>query len=155
MRNKDGGAPLHHLAQVVENFFFGVGINAGQRVVQNENPWVTHNGSGNRGSLLLAAGKGDTALSDHGFIFFDKTLDIRGNACRLSRRAHLIVSGVGYTKSDVVAHAGAEYKRPLPHKAPAAPQRSQGIFVHRPAITQTRTRTRSMPAPPSTPLRLA
>src|SRR5882762_1126773 len=83
--NEDGGPSLHDVPQVIENFIFGVGIDAGECVIQNQDPWVPDKRAGNGGSLLLSSRKGDATLSNHGEILFGKTLDVRRNVGRLGR----------------------------------------------------------------------
>src|SRR4051812_19576932 len=38
MRNKDGRAPQHDLAEMLEDLLFGVGIHARERVIEDEYP---------------------------------------------------------------------------------------------------------------------
>ncbi len=40
---------------------------AGESIVQNQDLRIAQDGAGQRGALLLAAGKRDAALADHGF----------------------------------------------------------------------------------------
>ena len=42
MRNEDGGASAHDVAQVVEDFFFRVRVDAGERVVEHQDARVAH-----------------------------------------------------------------------------------------------------------------
>ena len=53
--DEDGGPSLHYFAQVIQDFVFGVGVDAGESVVENENAWVANQGTGNRGALLLSS----------------------------------------------------------------------------------------------------
>ena len=64
--DEDGGAALHDLAQAGEDLLFGVGVDGGERVVEDEDARVADEGAGDGGALLLAAGEGDAALADHG-----------------------------------------------------------------------------------------
>ncbi len=47
VRDEDGGASLHHFAQAVEDVIFGVGIDAGEGVVEDEDARLANDGAGN------------------------------------------------------------------------------------------------------------
>ena len=66
VRDKDRGSLAHHVAQPAENAFFGVGVDARKRVVEHQNFRLAQDGARERRPLLLAAGKRDAALADHG-----------------------------------------------------------------------------------------
>src|SRR5208283_564862 len=55
VRNKDGSAALHHLSQMIQDFVFGVGVDAGERVIQNKDARVANEGACDGGALLLSA----------------------------------------------------------------------------------------------------
>ncbi len=55
MRDEDGGSPAHHLTQMVENLVFGVGVDAGERIIENKNARVANQSAGNCGALLLSS----------------------------------------------------------------------------------------------------
>ncbi len=57
MGDEDGGPSLHHFAQVIEDVILGLGIDAGQGVVQHQDARVADDRAGDRGALLLAAGE--------------------------------------------------------------------------------------------------
>src|SRR5258708_1123324 len=40
MRNKDGGSSLHPFSEVGKNFIFGMSVDAGERVIENEDARV-------------------------------------------------------------------------------------------------------------------
>ena len=50
------GPAVHHFAQVVEDFVFGVGVHAREGVVEDEDAGITDDGAGDGGALLLAPG---------------------------------------------------------------------------------------------------
>ena len=64
VRNEDGGAPPHDFTEVVEDLVFGVGVDAGECVVENQNPRIANQGAGNGSALFLAAGEGDAQLTN-------------------------------------------------------------------------------------------
>jgi len=53
MRNEDRRASAHNFAQVIQNLIFGVRVDAGERVVENENLWTPQQGACDGGALLL------------------------------------------------------------------------------------------------------
>ena len=64
--DEDGGASLHHGAQARENGLFGVGVYAGEGVVQDEDAGVAQDGPGDGGALFLTAGEGYASLAHKG-----------------------------------------------------------------------------------------
>src|SRR5579862_8137153 len=54
--DEDGGAAAHDVAQVVEDLVFGVSVDAGERVVENQDLGIADEGAVNGGPLLLTAG---------------------------------------------------------------------------------------------------
>src|SRR6185437_17153212 len=79
VRNENGGPALHYLPQVVQYLVFGLGVDAGQRVIEHKNPRIANQSTRDSCKLLLATGKGDAALTDHGLVFLGKLLDVSGN----------------------------------------------------------------------------
>ena len=100
--------PLHHVAQVVENFVFGVGVDAGERVVENQNLRIANQGAGDGSALLLSAGERDAALADHGVVAFGKALDVGRDVGGFGGVVNLLVGGRVDAKRDVLADAVAE-----------------------------------------------
>src|SRR5271167_4289964 len=101
MRDENRSASPHHFAEMVQNPVFGLGVYAGQRIVEDENARVAKDGAGDRGALFLAAGKGDAALADEGLIAIGKTLDIDRDIGGVCSRVNLIVAGLPSPKGDV------------------------------------------------------
>lgn len=54
MRDKDGGAALHHLAKMVQDLVFSLRVHAGERVIEHENARIANQRASNGGALLLA-----------------------------------------------------------------------------------------------------
>ena len=50
--------------EAAEDALFGVGVDAGQGVVEDEDFGVADDGAGDGGALFLAAGEGESALAD-------------------------------------------------------------------------------------------
>src|SRR6202023_3675292 len=64
--DEDGRASAHDLPEMVEDFVFGMGVDAGEGVVENEDAGAAEKGAGDGGALLLASGGGDAAFADGG-----------------------------------------------------------------------------------------
>src|SRR5713226_10269902 len=61
---------------MVEDFVFGVRVDAGEGVVENENAGAAQKGAGDGGALLLASGESDAAFADGGVVAFGETFDV-------------------------------------------------------------------------------
>src|SRR5947208_3246935 len=68
VRDEDRGPSEHDFSQMVEDLFFGVGVDAGKSVVEDEDTRVADDGARNRGPLLLAAREGDAAFANDGVV---------------------------------------------------------------------------------------
>ena len=77
--DEDGGASAHDFAEVVEDFVFGVGVDAGEGVVEDEDARAAKQGAGDGGALLLASGEGDAAFADGSVVAFGETFDVVGD----------------------------------------------------------------------------
>src|SRR5690606_4516227 len=125
--------------QVPENVPFRVGVDGRQGVVENEDPRVANEGSGNRRALLLAPRKGNATLADGRIEAVREVLDVL-EQLGLERRL-LDVGGIGVQPSEgnVVGNGIAEQKHVLGHVTDRRPQQYQRKFayvspvdVHRP-----------------------
>src|SRR6266403_990978 len=74
--DEDGGASAHDFPQMVEDFVFGVGVDAGEGVVENEDAGTAQKGAGDGGALLLASGESDAAFADCGVVAFGEAFDV-------------------------------------------------------------------------------
>ncbi len=93
VRDKNCGAALHYFPQMVQNFVFGMRVDAGERIIENQDARVADQSSRNSGTLLLATGKRDAALTNHGGVAFRKTFDVGGNVGRVRRIVNFLVAG--------------------------------------------------------------
>ena len=71
--------PLHDFAQMVEDLVFGLRVDAGESVVEDQDARVADEGAGDGGALLLSAGEGDAALADHRVVAFGEAFDVGGD----------------------------------------------------------------------------
>ena len=90
--DEDGGASVHEVAKVVEDFVFGVGVDAGEGVVEDEDAGAAEEGAGDGGALLLASGEGDAALADGGVVAVGEVFDVARRCWRLRRRTWICSS---------------------------------------------------------------
>ena len=113
VRNQNGGATVHDAAQASEDTLFGLRIDAGERVVEDEDARVANDGAGDGGALLLSAGERDAALADNGFVFMGEALDVGIEAGDFGGLANLVEIVVGQAEGDVAADGFAEEIRVL------------------------------------------
>src|SRR5580704_2480609 len=121
---------------MVEYLVFGVGIHAGECIIQNQNSRIANDGPGDGGALLLPSRKSDPALPHQSSILLRKPLDIIRNAGRLSRGTHRLVARTHHAKSNVFADSLTEQKGFLWHKPYVFSQYLQRIVTHRFAVNQ-------------------
>src|SRR5579863_4379086 len=93
---------------MVENFIFGVGVDAGERVVEDENLGIANYGAGDGGALLLPAGERDAAFADQRLVTFGEAFDVGGNVGGLGGVVNLAVGGGVDAESNIFADAVAE-----------------------------------------------
>ena len=74
--DEDGGASAHDFAEMVEDFIFSVGVDAGEGVVADEDAGAAEKGAGDGGTLLLASGKSEAAFADGGVEAFGEAFDV-------------------------------------------------------------------------------
>jgi hypothetical protein len=142
VRDEDGGASAHDVAQVVEDPVFGVRVDAGERVVENENAGIANQGAGDGGALLLAAGEGDAAFADHGVVAFGKA---SMSAAMLAASAALRIFLVGRifdAEGDVFADAVAEEESFLGTKPILRRSDRQRVFADGAAVDEHGARER-------------
>src|ERR1035438_3729954 len=77
--DEDGGASAHDFAEMVQDFVFGVGVDAGERVVEDQDAGAAQQGAGYGGALLLASGEGDAALAYRRVVAFGEAFDVVGD----------------------------------------------------------------------------
>src|SRR5713226_2939940 len=108
VRNQNGGAPVHDAPQAREDALFGLGVDAGEGIVKDQDARVPDNAAGNGSALLLSAGEGDTALANDGFIFVGEAFDVGIEAGDFGGLANLIEIVSREAKGDIAADGFAE-----------------------------------------------
>src|SRR5947199_1203630 len=134
MRDQNGGATLHDSAQAIENAFFSLGVDARERVVEDQNAWIADNGSRNRGALLLSAGESDAALADHGFVGCGEVLDVAMQAGNFGCFADALLVIVRQAEGDVAADGFAKQVGILRHKTDGLAQGSERPLANGTAV---------------------
>lgn len=76
VRDDERRPPASHVAEVVQYFFFGVGIDCRERIVEDQYPRIAHYRTGNSRPLFLPARKRDAAFADKLLILAGKILDV-------------------------------------------------------------------------------
>ena len=123
MRDEDGGAAAHDIAQMVQDLVFGMRIDAGESIVEDQDSRIADEGAGDCGALLLASGKGDAALTDHRLVAFGKALDVGGDVGGFGGVVDLLVGGGVDSQGNVVTDAIAKQKRLLRDEADTLAER--------------------------------
>src|SRR5271165_6933496 len=119
--NEDRRAAMHHGSQSLEDTLFRQCIDAGQGVVQDQQPWVSDYGAGNGDTLLLAALKGKTALANDGPVAVGERLDVWRQASQFGRLRDLFFRGRLHAPGDVFAQGRAEEEGLLRNESDLAP----------------------------------
>src|SRR5581483_11940018 len=76
VRDDDAGLLVDGGSQAAENHILGLGVDAGQAVVEHEKGRVRDEGARERRALLLPAGEGDAALADDRLKTLGKDRDV-------------------------------------------------------------------------------
>ena len=138
MGDEDGGAALHNGAEAVEDAFFGVGIDAGERVVEDEDARVADDGAGDGGALLLTAREGDAAFADHGVEALGELEDLGGDVGDGGGFLDLFGSCLGNTEGDVLANGLGEEEGLLGDEAYVFAQGVEGETANRFSVDEDR-----------------
>src|SRR5712664_3980989 len=95
VRNQNGGATVHDAAQASEDALFGLRVDAGEGIVEDEDAGVANDGSGDGGALLLSSRESDAAFADNCFVFMGEALNVGIEAGDFGGLANLIEIVVG------------------------------------------------------------
>src|SRR5262249_3308222 len=136
MRDKDGSASLHHFAEMIEDAFLRIGVNARKGIIQDQNPRIANQRASNRSALLLAARKGDSTLSYQRFVLQRKTLDVDCDVRCFCGTIYLLFSRFLNAEGNILANRLTKQKRLLRNEANISAHCRQRILADRPAIDQ-------------------
>src|ERR1700722_6276167 len=134
MRDENRSASAHDVPQVIENFVFGMGIDAGERVVENQNLRIADQSTRNRRALFLAAGERDAAFSYHRVVAFGKALDVGCDIRRIGCVVDLLIGGRVHAQGDVLADAVAKKKSFLGNEPNTPAERCNQLLTKQSAV---------------------
>src|SRR2546430_16179272 len=136
VRNQNRGAALHDSAQAVEDALLGLGVDARERVVEDENARIADNGAGDGGALLLPTGKSDAALADHGVVGFAEVLDVAMKTGDFGRFADALLVIFRQAEGDIATYGFAKQISVLRHETDGLAERGERPFADRAAVDQ-------------------
>ena len=87
MRDQDRRPALHAAAQLFEDALFGVGVHAGQGIVEDQDARIANQRAGEGGALFLTAGESESAFADQRFEAVGELLELAANMRRLRLRS--------------------------------------------------------------------
>src|SRR6202008_3436324 len=79
MADDDARSVFHDGAKTFQNFFLRIGIDGGERVVEDQDFRVPYDGAGDACPLFLSSGKRDASFADHGLVSLWEFCYIFGN----------------------------------------------------------------------------
>jgi hypothetical protein len=107
--DEKGGSALHLRPQAVEDLVFGIGVYAGQGVVEDQDFGVAQDGAGDGGALLLASGEGHPALTDYGAEAGGEFEDFCGDVGGARGGFYIRLIGLWRAKRDVASDGGVSW----------------------------------------------
>lgn len=126
VRNDERGTALQQAFDSLLHLNFCLCVDAGRRLVENQNPRIRHHRSGKGEKLALAVGKTGTALADLGVIavrqLYDKVMGMHG----LCGGNDFFLRGIELSIRNVVADRAGEEKVVLCHHAHLGTQAVDG-----------------------------
>src|SRR5438477_4147687 len=141
VRYENGGPSLHNLPKMVQNAFFGVGIDARQCVIKNKDPRIANDGASDCGSLLLSTRQGQPALSNHRGIPLRETLNLLCQTGSFGCHLHFFLPAVFRAQRDIVANARAEQESSLRNKSDVLAWRLERKVTNRSSVNEHRARS--------------
>src|SRR6266478_5764328 len=127
---------MHDAAQAGENALLGLRVDAGERIVEDQDARVADDGAGDSGALFLSTGESDAALADDGFVLMGEAFDVGIEAGDFRGLADLIEIVIGQAEGDVAADGFAEEVGVLRDVANGAAQGIERPFANGAAVNQ-------------------
>lgn len=141
VRNDERGTALQQAFDSLLHLNFCLCVDAGRRLVENQNPRIRHHRSGKGEKLALAVGKTGTALADLGVVavrqFYDKVMGMHG----LCGGNDFFLRGIELSIRNVVANRAGEEKVVLGHNAHLGTQAVDGDIRQAVAVDADRSRS--------------
>src|SRR5271157_1666829 len=127
---------------MVEDFVFGMGVDAGEGIVEDEDAGAAEQGAGDRGALLLASGESDAAFAYGGVVAFGETFDVLGDVGCFGSGFDVVQRDVTvfarYAEGNVFADGIAEQECFLRNEADVAAQRVEMELANGAAVDEDR-----------------
>src|SRR6266571_7051581 len=136
MGDQQRGPLLHQFFESSEDALLGIGINARESIVEDQDSRVAHQSPGQSRSLLLAAGKCDSSFADQRGISPGEARNFRGYAGRFSSFVDVFIGTVFHSESNVLAQWFAEEISVLRHEPNGAAQGGQRPFLNGATVDQ-------------------
>src|SRR5205823_396707 len=138
--DEDGGAAFHDAVEAAEDPLFGVGVDAGQGVVEDKNFGVADDGAGDSCALFLTAGEGESTLADLGVEAFGEFENFITDVGDGGGFLHLFGGRVGSAEGDVLANGFGEEEGLLRDEADALAQCGQYEIADGAAVDENASR---------------
>ncbi len=136
--DEDGGATAHDVAQAGEDALFGVGVYAGEGVVEDQDSRRANERPRDGGTLLLAAGEGDAPLADQGLEAEGELEDFGGDVGDAGGAFDLGFGGVGCAEGDVVGDGVGEEEGFLWDEADVFAEVGEGVVADGAVVEEER-----------------
>ena len=124
------------VAQPAEDALFGVGVHAGQCVVEDEDGWPAQQCPGDGRALFLSAGERNAALAYHGLKALRELLELEADVGGFGGLHQVVRGGMRRADHQVFADGFAEEESLLGHHADVTAQRGERIVAHGPVINE-------------------
>src|SRR5713101_4292816 len=108
VRDDHGGAALHDAAETAKNFLFGIGVHAGEGIVEDEDARITGHGAGDGGALALASGESDAAFAHQSLVAGGEVFHVAAEPGDPGGFFRLAGSMLGEAEADILAEGIAE-----------------------------------------------
>ena len=124
MGNDDRGPARHEAPQPGENLLFGLGVDGGKGVVEDQDVRIAQQRAGKGGAALLPARKRQAALADHGIVALAEVAHILVDLRDFHDLVKGLLAGAVRAEADIRAQRIGKQQRVLRHHAHG---RAQGL----------------------------
>src|SRR5580704_4053244 len=134
MRDQQGGSMFHHLPEAAEDALLGIRIDAGKRVVKDQDARVAQQRAREGGSLFLASGEGNSPLPDQSLVSHGEARNFGSDAGGVGSFVDRFFGALFHAESDVLPKGLAEEIRILGDEADGTAQAGERPFPNRAAV---------------------
>ena len=136
MRNQNCGAAFHDAAEAREDALFGLRVDGGKGIVEDQDARIANDGAGDGAALFLSAGESDAAFADDGVVFVGEGFDVGVEIGDFGGGADLLDAVFGEAEGDVAADGFAEEIGVLRNVADGAAQIFERPFADGVAVDE-------------------